>query len=183
MAHMSKYTAKDGRASWRIRWRYGGTREGAWQGTTIHNHEQAKQFKAIVESRRHRVRDDAPEVQDLSILTGQPSAPSGGGLTFAEVAEQYITSRTRAGAASRYVRASLRGPLADLLPLPIADITSADVVAMVNQRTEAGKSAVVAFDLLRSVMKYATTTEPPLRRATRAPGSGCRGLASAPRPS
>jgi integrase len=39
---------------YRVKWRTGGTRDGAWDGTTFDAHAEAKQFKALVEVHSHQ---------------------------------------------------------------------------------------------------------------------------------
>ena len=39
---------------YRVKWRTGGTRDGAWDGTTFDAHTDAKQFKALVEVHGHQ---------------------------------------------------------------------------------------------------------------------------------
>ena len=39
---------------YRVKWRTGGARDGAWEGTTFDTHTDAKQFKALVEVYGHQ---------------------------------------------------------------------------------------------------------------------------------
>ena len=51
MASIEKRTSKVGRTTtWRVRWRTGGAREGAWDGETCDDLTTARHFKALVEA-------------------------------------------------------------------------------------------------------------------------------------
>ena len=68
MASIEKRTSKVGRTTtWRVKWRVGGTREGAWDGETCDDLTTARHFKALVEvagegkmSKAHRPARPAP---------------------------------------------------------------------------------------------------------------------------
>ena len=148
--------------SYRVRWRYGGTREGEWQSVTMRSAEDAKSLRLAVEVRGHRVRATDPDVLDRSIITGERTrhiVP-----TFGEVAQRYIDTRTTAKANTRetYGRI-LRVHLAEWQSIPITDITSDDVAGLINRLLTDGRSPVAPYDFARSVLRYATNTEPPLR--------------------
>ena len=148
--------------SYRVRWRLNGTRDGAWQSVTFRDRETAKTFKALVEARGHRLRADAPEVRDLSILTGVRVAD--GAQTLRSVAERYIATRTttKATTRERYQRL-LDRHLAAWHDRPIETITSDDVALLINDIRERGLNPVSAYDFAKMVFRYATNTEPPLR--------------------
>lgn len=59
--------------SWRLHWRYGGGRDGAQQSLTFKTEDEALAAKAAIESRRHMVRRDDPDVRDASLWTGVES--------------------------------------------------------------------------------------------------------------
>ncbi|MDU0315271.1 site-specific integrase [Phycicoccus sp. M110.8] len=148
--------------SYRVRWRYGGTREGAWQSVTVRSAEDAKSLQRAVEVRGHRVKDDDPDVLDRSMITGERTRH--GVPAFAEVAEQYIASRTTttSGTRDRYRRLA-RTTLADWQNRPVDEVSRDDVAAMVNGLTSRGMSAEAPYDFAKAVFRYATSAEPPLR--------------------
>jgi integrase len=163
MATLVKRQRTGGGNSYRVRWRYGGAREGAWQSVTFTERETAKTFKALVESRAHRLRADAPEVRDLSILTGGRPLRSGA-PTFQEVAQRYIDTRptVKANTREKY-KGLLDNSLSAWASRAVDEITRDDVADLVNRIHAEGRSPVAAFDFARSVFRYATSTEPPLR--------------------
>lgn len=148
--------------SYRVRWRHGGTRDGAWQSVTMRNAEEAKSLRLAVEVRGHQVRASDADVLDRSIITGERTRHTV--PTFGEVAQRYIDTRTTARANTRETYARiLRVHLADWQTIPITDVTSDDVAAMINRLVTEERSPVAPYDFARSVLRFATNTEPPLR--------------------
>ena len=84
MATMDARTNSKGRTTYRVRWREGGTREGAWQSATFARSTDAKRFKTRVEACGHQWPDDA---------TGAVSAP--GVITLAVLADRFLEDRER----------------------------------------------------------------------------------------
>ena len=146
-----------------MRWRYGGTRDGDWQTVTYRDAGSAKSLKAYVENQGHYVKANAPGVKDGSVITGSPPARMGA-VTFGEVAQRYIDTRTTSKANTKEAYARIvRLHLADWDDRPIGDITSDDVAGLVNGLQAQGKSVAAIFDFTRSVFRYANNVEPPLR--------------------
>ena len=54
MASIETCKTKGKVTRYRVKWRTGGTRDGAWDGTTFDAHADAKQFKALVEVHGHQ---------------------------------------------------------------------------------------------------------------------------------
>lgn len=84
MATMDARTNSKGRTTYRVRWREGGTRDGAWQSATFARSTDAKRFKTRVEAAGHQWPDDA---------TGAVSTP--GVITLAALSEQFMADRER----------------------------------------------------------------------------------------
>src|ERR687895_1443914 len=61
MASIEKRTSKVGRTiTWRVKWRTGGTRDGAWDGETCDDLKTARRFKALVEAAGEQRPDGYP---------------------------------------------------------------------------------------------------------------------------
>lgn len=159
MATIETRPLANGGESYRLTWRYGGKRRGTKQSVTYPDHGDAKRMKGAVEALAHLVYADDPRVKTFELVTGQKSvtytAP-----TFGEVAEQYIGSRTRASKVTRdgyrRVLESEVAGLAALVSKPIEAITEDDIRLMLNDIIDRGRSAHAAYDLMRSIFKYAT---------------------------
>src|SRR3954447_5790471 len=54
MASIETRKTKGKITRYRVKWRTGGARDGAWDGTTFDAHADAKQFKALVEVHGHQ---------------------------------------------------------------------------------------------------------------------------------
>lgn len=54
MASIETRKTKGRATRYRVKWRAGGTRDGAWDGTTFDAHTDAKRFKALVEVHGHQ---------------------------------------------------------------------------------------------------------------------------------
>lgn len=158
MATIENRNRTDGSTAYRLKWRYGGTRTGKVQSVTYADVNDAKRMKGAVEALGHLVFADDPKVVTFELVTGQRSvtytAP-----TFGDVAEQYIDTRTRASLKTRGIyRRTLHSKVAGLVDLvgrPIEAITEDDIRRALNAITDRGRSSKNAYDLLRSVMKYA----------------------------
>ena len=115
-----------------------------------------------MEARGHRVRADAPEVRDLTIITGGRSVRAGA-VTFSEAAARYIDTRTiKANTREKY-EGLLAHALSPLASRPVDEVTRDEVAGLVARMHDEGRSPVAAFDFARSVFRYAATCEPPLR--------------------
>lgn len=155
MASIDARKRKDGSTAYRLRWRYGGRRDSPAQSATYDHPDDARKMKGAIEARGHLVYDTDPAVLDFSLVTGMRqhkyTAP-----TFGEVAERYISSRTQASAKSRDTyRRTVNARLSDLVRLPIEAITDDDIRRTLNEITDAGMSALAAYELTCSVFKYA----------------------------
>src|SRR3954451_24572837 len=139
VAQMVKRARTGGGASYRVRWRYGGGREGAWQSVTFTDHASATTFRAHVESRGHRLRADAPEVRDRTIITGGRSVGSGA-PTFGEVAERYIVSRAVKANTQEKYRGLIENNLAPWKDTPVDAIRRDDVADLMNSLIADGRS-------------------------------------------
>ena len=171
MAQLVKRARSGGGNSYRVRWRLNGSATGAWQSVTYREQATAKSVKAAVEARGHRVRSDAPEVRDLTLITGGRSVRAGA-PTFGEVAQRYIDTRP---ALKDNTREKYQGVLdRDLTcwtTVPIDSIMRADVEELVGRMHRAGRSVTATFDFARSVFRHAVNSEPPLRA-----GNPCAGV-------
>jgi len=135
-----KYVDTKGRASWRLRWRYGGTKDGAWQTVTWDRADDIKALKAAIEVRGHMVRSSDPEVRDRSIVTGlrtaaseeRPEAPAA--PTWHEAFEAYMedhdTLARNSKAAYRQVASAHLSVWDDL---PVSDITVDHVKRLIRE--------------------------------------------------
>ena len=151
--------------SWRVRWRYGGTRDGDWQTVTYRD----AGLREVDEGLRGEPRALRPR-QCAGCEGTVPSSPGhhrlgvGRRWTFGEVAQRYIDTRTTSKANTKEAYARIvRLHLADWDDRPIGDITSDDVAGLVNRLQAQGKSVAAIFDFTRSVFRYANNVEPPLR--------------------
>lgn len=175
MATIEKRTRKDGTTTYRLKWRFGGKRDGAQQSITYAEHDDAKSMKGAIEALRHHVYDTDPRVITFELVTGQkPTAYTA--PTFGEVAERYVTTRTRAKATTKELyRRTLRNRAGVLLARPVEGITDDDVKTLLSGITDAGQSSKMIYDLLRGIFRYAAGknwvetnpmngVEPPKRR-------------------
>jgi hypothetical protein len=109
VAYLRKRERTGGQPSWQVRWRLGGHRAGRWQGVTARSREQAKSVRAVLEAHGDALRADDPRIR---AALGRERARDV--LTFGEVAERYIATRTTAkpttrAAYSRMLRMHLAG--------------------------------------------------------------------------
>jgi hypothetical protein len=59
--------------AYRVKWRFGGKRDGAPQGVACDDHGDAKRMKGAVEAVGHLIYDDDPKVVTFELVTGQKS--------------------------------------------------------------------------------------------------------------
>lgn len=158
MATIETRKRANGTESYRLTWRYGGKRDGAKQSVTYIDNGDAKRMKGAVEALGHLIYAEDPKVVTFELVTGMKpvtyTAP-----TFGEIAETYIGSRTRASRVTRegyrQVLNSEVAGLADLVSRPIESITEDVIRRVINDITDRGRSAHAAYDLMRSIFKYA----------------------------
>lgn len=155
MASIDTRTRKDGTVAHRIRWRYAGKRDGALQSLTYDHPDDAKKMKGAIEARGHLVYDTDPAVLDFSLVTGMRdhtyTSP-----TFGQVAERWISSRTRASAASRdHYRRTVTYKLGALVNRPIEAVTDDEIRCVLTGIIDQGMSARHAYDVTGSVFKFA----------------------------
>lgn len=175
MATIENRTRKDGTTAYRLKWRFGGKRDGAQQSITYAEHDDAKCMTGAIEAPRHHVYDTDPLVITFELVTGQkPTAYTA--PTFGEVAEKYVSTRTRAKVTTKELyRRTLRNRAGALLARPVESITDDDVKALLSGITDAGRSSKMIYDLLRGIFRYAVVktslaanpmngVEPPKRR-------------------
>lgn len=89
-----------GKTTYRLRWRYAGN--GPEQCVTWTNYADVKELKRIVESRRHYVKADDPDVLDRSIVTGRKGTHAAQdakpfGPTVGQVIDELIAQKIRDG--------------------------------------------------------------------------------------
>jgi integrase len=108
MASIEKRIGKDGRSvAWRVKWRVGGTREGAQDGETCDDLKAARRFKALVEAAGERRPTGYPKGcrgRQTAALDAEPDlGPAGteqsagpsvsaraAGRTFSLIVEEYL---------------------------------------------------------------------------------------------
>jgi integrase len=155
MASIDTRTRKDGTTAYRLRWRFGGKRDGAPQTVTYDDRDDARKMKGAVEARGHLVYDSDPAVVDFSLVTGMRQQSYTAPL-YKDVAEMWINSRTRASAATRdHYRNTVSQRHTALLNRPIESITDDDLNVMFNEIVEAGLSPRHAYEVAGSVFRYA----------------------------
>lgn len=158
MATIETRPRQDGSKAYRLKWRFGGKRDGAPQSVTYHDHDDAKRMRGAVEALGHLVYADDPRVVTFELVTGQRpvsyTAP-----TFGEVGNQYISSRTGASLRTRMLyRRTLnsdKAGLAELVKRPIEAIDDDELRRVLNAIGDRGYYAKNAYDLLRSICKFA----------------------------
>lgn len=155
MASIDTRKRANGTVAYRIRWRFGGKRDGAAQSLTYDNRDDAKAMKGAIEARGHRIYDTDPAVVDFSLVTGMRihsyTAP-----TFGEIAERYIKSRTNAKESSRdQYRHTVKSYLSGLVNRPIESIIDDDIRDVLSDIKASGRSAKASFELMWSVFKFA----------------------------
>lgn len=154
MASIEPRNLANGQVSYRVKWKFGGRRDGAVQSVTYPDHEDAKRMAGAIRAHSHLVYADDPKVQTFELVTGMKSvtytAP-----TFGVVAERYIASRTGASARSRdeYRKTLARVPA--LCKRPIEAITDDELRLTLNGIVDAGGDATSIHKLIGSVFKYA----------------------------
>lgn len=120
MASLDKRTSSKGKVSYRVRWREGGKRTGAWESATFTRLQQARDFKARVEANDHRWPTDT---------TGAVSAP--GTMTVDQLAADYLDDRARRVRSDRTVADYRRDHakwIAPFLGAVMADVLTAEQV-------------------------------------------------------
>jgi len=139
--------------SWRVRWRYGGTRSGAWQTSTWADETLAIQCKKLSEAHNHEVTAEAVE----AIILGTPSVQEQSDLmTVEEWAEKWLSSRTRIspGQRDRYRSQLQRVILPAIGHIPLDRVTGMDVVGVLQAIRDAGLSDATAtryYSLMHSL--------------------------------
>ncbi|GAA2698529.1 MULTISPECIES: site-specific integrase [Actinosynnema] len=152
MATIEQRARKDGSVAYRLKWRFGGGRDGAPQSRTYDDRADAKSMKGAVEALGHRVYDTDPRVITFELVTGQrPNNYSG--ATFDEEVERYITSRRRASATSRDLYRRTLRRAAPLFHRSVESITTEDIQNVLDGLTRAGESAHLLADLLGGLFK------------------------------
>lgn len=127
-----------------MRWRLGGGRNGRWQSITVRSRERAKTVHALLEANADALRADDQRI--VAIVTGVATPPPGV-LTFGEVANRYIATRTTAKASTRDNYAGiLARNLAEWHAAPIADITPDQVAMLVNRLRDRGLNPASTMD-------------------------------------
>jgi integrase len=112
MASIQKRVGSDGRATWRVKWRIGGTRDGRWDGETCDELKIARRFNALVEAAGERRPEGYPKgcrgrrfVANAEPESGpvesskNPEPPASGHAsrrTFGQVVEEYLGQLKRA---------------------------------------------------------------------------------------
>lgn len=148
-----------GVTSWRVAWRYGGTRDGARQTAGgIALLDDAKRLRRAVEARAHFVYAKSDEVRSGAIY-GKHDAPAAatGSPLWPVVAAEYFaqTSGQRESTRKIYER-SMRLHLSRWDALPIDAITRADVVALVRDYDMVkGGRGHIHFVVAHAVLRYA----------------------------
>jgi hypothetical protein len=107
MASIEKRTSRDGRSTtWRVRWRTGGAREGAWDSETCDELKIARRFKASVEAAGERrpqgypkgcrglklgaATESDPEPAEPQPYLDPAACARRAGRTFGRVVEEYL---------------------------------------------------------------------------------------------
>jgi site-specific recombinase XerD len=169
MATVETRTRADESKSYRLKWRYGGKRDGAPQSVTYPDIDDAKRMKGAVEALGHLVYADDPKVVTFELVTGQKSvtyiAP-----TFGVVAERYIASRTSASARTRDEYRQTLARVPDLKNGAIEAITDDELRLALNGIVDAGGDATSIHKLISSVFKYA------VNKAMLPNGNPCAGV-------
>ncbi|TCO47288.1 tyrosine-type recombinase/integrase [Actinocrispum wychmicini] len=164
MATIETRTRRDGTKSYRLKWLFGGKRAGAPQSVTYTDSADARRMKGAVEALGHLVYDEDPRVVTFELVTGQRPVAFVG-PTFGSVGEDYIASRTRASLKTKGIyRQTLYSEvagLADLVRRPIEAIDEDEIRRVLNAITDRGRSAQRAYELARSVFRYAVNKKGP----------------------
>ena len=84
MAQIVRRPRSDGGVTWQVKWRLGGTRDGAWQAESFTHEARALAFKADVEDAEHFWPDGW--VKGEGYVT---TCPPTGVVTFANVLDDY----------------------------------------------------------------------------------------------
>src|SRR5689334_17575702 len=164
MAQVLKYEGKrKGKTvvTWRVKWRYGGKRDGESQTITCESKTDADDWKREIEKRRHLVRRTDPEVADRSLITGKETAATRkaqAGKTWHEVSTAYLDSKVsglRPRTEERY-RQVLRDHLALWNDMPVQEVTKADVSLLMRRYYDStGYSGQNILDIAKAVFGYA----------------------------
>lgn len=155
MATIEPRKRNDGTTAYRVKWRFGGKRDGAPQSVTYDEHGDAKRMKGAVEAVGHLIYACDPKVVTFELVTGQKpvtySAP-----TFGQITERYISSRTLASVKSRdRYRDIAERDLSCWTNTPIEVLDDEAIQRRLNEISDGGKSATMAFDLIVCVFKFA----------------------------
>lgn len=139
-----RYEQKDGKVTWRVRWLYGGKREGARQQVAGLTFTDAKILKREVEARRHLIHAADPEVADRSIIRGRPTAAASAttsGMTWGAAGRAYIKSLDQQASSSRKMRETiLRKTFAEWEHRPVEDLTQVDARALLQDLRQQSRS-------------------------------------------
>lgn len=156
---MSIHAVRDGRGkvrAWRVRWRYGGTRDGEAYSLTLDLQNDAKALQRALEERGYRVRRSDPEVLDRSIITGRVGSKGATGPTFGEVAEAYLNSRVKMKPATRHgMECTLRTQFAGWHDRPVDSLTKVDAATLLREAGARLRNVQPVWRIARSVMRYA----------------------------
>jgi integrase len=94
MATLVTRPRRDGSTAFKVQWRLGGQREGAWQSETFDDKKQALKFQALVEAHAHRWPDGWVKGWGLAPL---PAAQPLGLTPLAAFGASYVRRLTSAG--------------------------------------------------------------------------------------
>lgn len=155
----TRFEQKDGTVTWRVRWNYGGKREGARQQVFGLTFADAKILKREVEARRHLIRSTDPEVADRSIIRGRPTAAEQraaiSAMTWGQAGAAFIASRDVQAASTKQVREKLlRNNFTPWLDRPIEDLTPTDARRLLAGLRERSLSTASTHQLGTSIGKW-----------------------------
>lgn len=101
MASIQRRERSDGKATYRVRWRTGGTAKGAWDSESFPTEREARQFAARITANGDRRPEDKRRT-----VSSRPDA-----LTVAQLVERYVDDRAKRDCAD-YTVVRYRGILA-----------------------------------------------------------------------
>lgn len=176
MAAIRPRRRTNGTISYTVRWRLGGTRDGAWQSETFHARQAARDFKLDVEDAGHRWPAGWIKGAGYVRVVDEPDAPPEPHRLL-DFGLEFVKTRTGIGPDTRTLYAAHIGrmdtwltPIVGGLPM-VETLTNDHVRLLVNYRERVGaapKTIRNYHGLLFSVMEYAI--ERKLRE-----GNPCRG--------
>lgn len=146
-----------GRVSWRVRWRFGGTRDGAWQSVTLASKTDAIALKAGVDTLRDRITRDDPRIVDRSIITGvRATQPADTSPLWADVAQEWLKTRSVRATTLHQYEQIVSDHLSRWDERSIASLERVDVVTFVNdyQITRGGQGKT-SYMLVVAILDYA----------------------------